>query len=92
MQEEAHGGHDVGYESCLNFCGLCLLKSNNTSEHLNWIGGSHTAVTIKRTVFWDVAPYSPVDVNRHFGGTDGLLQGRRVSHPSNQPACCLLLL
>jgi hypothetical protein len=28
-----------------------------------------TAVVMKSTVFWDVTPYSPLEVNRCFGGT-----------------------
>jgi hypothetical protein len=28
-----------------------------------------TAVVMKSTIFWDITPYSPLKVNRRFGGT-----------------------
>jgi hypothetical protein len=38
----------------------------------------HTYTHIKSTIFWDITPYSPLSVNRHFGGTYCLhLQGRK---------------
>jgi hypothetical protein len=38
----------------------------------------------KRTIFWDVTPFSPVDVHRSFGGTCCLhLQGSKVSQTRN---------
>jgi hypothetical protein len=44
-----------------------------------------TAVEMKILFFWDITPYSPVKVNRHFGGTNSpYLQGRRVSQARNQ--------
>jgi hypothetical protein len=39
-----------------------------------------SAVTMKRTIFWDVTLCSPVDVHQRFGGTYCLhLQGQKVS-------------
>jgi hypothetical protein len=29
----------------------------------------HTAMNMKMAVFWDVKPYSPIDIDRRFGGT-----------------------
>jgi hypothetical protein len=35
---------------------------------------------IKITIFWDITPCSPLNVNRRFGGTYRLqLQGQRIS-------------
>jgi hypothetical protein len=43
------------------------------------------ALTIKSTICWDVAPCSPVEFHRRFGGTCSLsLKILRVSHASNQ--------
>jgi hypothetical protein len=40
---------------------------------------------MKNPIFWDITPYSPLKVNRRFGGTDYLhSQGRRISQASNQ--------
>jgi hypothetical protein len=37
-----------------------------------------TAVVMKSSIFWDITPCSPFQVNRRFGGTYSLrLQGRR---------------
>jgi hypothetical protein len=42
-----------------------------------------TAVVVKSSIFWDITPYSPSNVNRHFGGTCCLhLQGRGRGLPS----------
>jgi hypothetical protein len=39
-----------------------------------------TAVSMKSTIFWDITPRSPLNVNRRFGATYRLhLQGRRIS-------------
>jgi hypothetical protein len=39
----------------------------------------------KSTIFWDITPCSPLEVNRLFGGTYRLhLQGRRISRARNQ--------
>jgi hypothetical protein len=36
-----------------------------------------TAAVMKRTIFWDIMPCSPLSVNRRFGGTCSLrLQGK----------------
>jgi hypothetical protein len=41
--------------------------------------------TIKTTIFWDITPFSPLKVNRRFGGTNRLhLQGRRINRARNQ--------
>jgi hypothetical protein len=54
---------------------------------------------MKSTVFWDITPSSPLEVNRRFGGTYRLhLQGRRMNQARNEhkagssqcSACCLL--
>jgi hypothetical protein len=38
------------------------------------------ALNTKITIFWDITPYSPLNVNRRFGGTYRLhLQGRKIS-------------
>jgi hypothetical protein len=40
------------------------------------------------TIFWDITPCSPLNVNRRFGGTYRLhLQGRRISKATNQREC-----
>jgi hypothetical protein len=40
---------------------------------------------MKTTIFWDITPYSPLKVNRRFGGIYRLhLQGRRISQARNQ--------
>jgi hypothetical protein len=45
-----------------------------------------TAVVMKSTIFWDITPCSPLEVNRRFGGTYRFhLQGRRISGARNQP-------
>jgi hypothetical protein len=44
-----------------------------------------TTKYFKSAVFWDITPWSPLKVNRRFGGTYCLhLQGRRISEASNQ--------
>jgi hypothetical protein len=51
------------------------------------------AVVMKRSVFWDITPRSPLYVNRCFGGTCRLhLQGQRISQPRHQREVCYLLL
>jgi hypothetical protein len=41
--------------------------------------GGKTVSRTKSTIFWDIAPCSPMKVNRSFGGTHHLhLQGRRI--------------
>jgi hypothetical protein len=45
-----------------------------------------SAVVMKRTIFWDIAPCSPLKVNRRFGGTYPFhLQGRK-NKLSKKPA------
>jgi hypothetical protein len=45
-----------------------------------------TAVVMKSFIFWDITPFSPVEVKRRFGETYCLhLQCRRVSQTSGQP-------
>jgi hypothetical protein len=40
---------------------------------------------MKTTIFWDIMPYSPLRVNRSFGGTYRLhLQGGKISGARNQ--------
>jgi hypothetical protein len=40
---------------------------------------------LKSTIFFDITPYSPLKVNRRFGGTYRLhLQSRRISRAKNQ--------
>jgi hypothetical protein len=44
-----------------------------------------TAVVMKSTVFWDITPYSSLNVNQRFGGTYCLhLQGQRISWARSQ--------
>jgi hypothetical protein len=44
-----------------------------------------TAVDMKRSIFWNIMPCSPLKVNWHFGGTcRSLLHGRRISQARNQ--------
>jgi hypothetical protein len=40
--------------------------------------------SLKRSVFWDITPYSPLKINRRFGRTCLHLQGRRISQARNQ--------
>jgi hypothetical protein len=59
-----------------------------------------TAVAMKSSVFLDIRLCSPLKASRRFGGTCVHLQGRRLSHTTNQheagmfwacnSACCLL--
>jgi hypothetical protein len=43
-----------------------------------------TAVVIRSSIFWDIRPYSPLKVNRRFGGTCRLhFQGRKISQARN---------
>jgi hypothetical protein len=42
-------------------------------------------ISMKSFVFWDIPPWSPLKVNRYFGGTYRLhLQSRRISQARNQ--------
>jgi hypothetical protein len=44
-----------------------------------------TPVVMKSTIFWDITPCSPMNVNRRFGRTYRLhLQGRRISWTRSQ--------
>jgi hypothetical protein len=44
-----------------------------------------TAVVMKSAIFWDITPYSPLSINRRFGGTYSLhLQGKKISRARNQ--------
>jgi hypothetical protein len=54
-------------------------KSWRVSELLKNVGFEVlTMVVVKSTIFWDITPCSPLNVNRHFGGTYRLhLQGRK---------------
>jgi hypothetical protein len=39
-----------------------------------------TEVAMKSYFFWNITPYCPLEVSRHFGGTDRLyLQGRKAN-------------
>jgi hypothetical protein len=50
-----------------------------------------TAVVMKGTVFWDITPFSPLKVNRQFGGTCGLhLQGGIRKDTNVSPAFTLV--
>jgi hypothetical protein len=45
----------------------------------------YVCVWLKSTIFWDITPCSPLNVNRSFGGTYRLhLQDRRISRARNQ--------
>jgi hypothetical protein len=43
-----------------------------------------TTVIMECSRFWDIMQYSPLNVNRCFGGTCLLLQGLRISHARDQ--------
>jgi hypothetical protein len=44
-----------------------------------------TAVVVKGSVFWDITPYTPLKVNRRFGGIRRLqLHDQRISQTRNQ--------
>jgi hypothetical protein len=46
-------------------------------------------LAMKSSIFWDITPYSPLKVNRRFGGTCCLhLQSRRISRGSLQLTTC----
>jgi hypothetical protein len=48
-----------------------------------------TAVVMKRTIFWDITPCSPLKVNQRLGRTCRLhLQGRRISKARALLATC----
>jgi hypothetical protein len=44
-----------------------------------------TAVVMKSSIFWDITPRSPFNVNRRFGGTCLHLPGPSLSQVRNQP-------
>jgi hypothetical protein len=49
-----------------------------------------TAEVMKRSIFWDIMPCSPLKVNRIFGGTCRFHhQGRKMSQVRNQRDCLL---
>jgi hypothetical protein len=71
---------------------VCSECYNNSEEHnlsvkkINLRFEIFTAVVVKSTTFWDKLPYSPLKVNRCFGGINHLhLQGRRISWRWAQP-------
>jgi hypothetical protein len=45
---------------------------------------------MKSTVFWDITPYSPLKVNRRFGGIYRLVSCSDYSPTPNMEASCLL--
>jgi hypothetical protein len=45
-----------------------------------------TAVVMKSSMFWDITPCNPLEINRRFGGTFLHLQGRRMSQARNYPS------
>jgi hypothetical protein len=45
-----------------------------------------TEVVMKSTIFWGITPYSPLSVNRHFGGTYRLHLHGRKNKLSRKPA------
>jgi hypothetical protein len=51
-----------------------------------------TAVFIKSSIFWDIAPCSPLKVNRLFGVTCLHLHGWRISQVRNQREACSRIL
>jgi hypothetical protein len=57
-------------------------KNKNNSVEFEFL----TAVVMKNSVFWDITPCSPLEVNKRFGRTYRLhLQCRGVSQGRNQP-------
>jgi hypothetical protein len=59
--------------------------SSSTKEGSVYVGFEVlTALAVKSTIFCDITPYSPLKVNRRFGGACRLqLQGRRISRARN---------
>jgi hypothetical protein len=61
--------------------------ATDTSLTLGWIGSNarldsigfevFTAVVMKRVIFWDITPCSPLSVNRRFGGTSPQSSGSK---------------
>jgi hypothetical protein len=63
-----------------------LKKKNKTETNLGDIEFVVlTVVTVKSSVFYDITPFSPVEVHRRFGGKYRKhLQGRKVNQSRNQ--------
>jgi hypothetical protein len=66
----------------INFVKFVIFPNLKIKRYNNFI--VHTRI-IKSIIFWDITPWSPLKVNRHFGGTCCLhLQGWRISQERNQ--------
>jgi hypothetical protein len=65
--------------------GVCIYLQLFLDQPLYYIGLEVlTAVLMKSSIFWDLIPYSPLKVNRNFGGPICLpLQGQRICHARN---------
>jgi hypothetical protein len=59
----------------------CLIKNPDVYHRVRF--EVLTAVVMKSSIFWDITPCSPLNVNRRFGGKYRLLQGRRVIQTNN---------
>jgi hypothetical protein len=58
----------------------CAKKKTEQNFNLAAVFEVLTAVVMKSSTFWYITPFSPLEVNRHFGGTFRLhLQGRRIN-------------
>jgi hypothetical protein len=63
---------------------LIAIYSSETSIYL--IFEVLAAVVMKSTIFWDTTPYSPLNVNRRYGGTYSLNPQGRKNKLSKKPA------
>jgi hypothetical protein len=60
-----------------------LLSSSSSSSVLSGYEVL-TAVIMDSTIFWDITPFSSMNVNRSFGGTCRLhLEGRKINQARN---------
>jgi hypothetical protein len=70
----------------VEFVGSVIIKSISLL-----VGFEVLTVVVKSTIFWDITPCSPLNVNRRFGETYRLhFQGRRISWARNQRESPLL--
>jgi hypothetical protein len=94
MFVEEYDYEDSQYEPCTASCYFHIPRSTYYSKiicfqiHVIYVGFEVlTAVVMKNSIFWDMAPCGPLKVNRYLGGKWKLhLQGRRISKARNKQA------
>jgi hypothetical protein len=69
--------------SVLNFTTFSTRELYRFTSYIEFEG--ITAMVMKSSIFWDITPCSPLEVNRRLGGTCRFhLQGRIISQGRNQ--------